>query len=207
MSPVIPQDAIHPALLQYMQVIQGGDVKSQGPSDLLDTDPSRNTILSGRSSSGYGLGAPTAAPVPHGGPGATCTNIGVPPTQPLPQVPADSRLWNSFEPTQYPSVQRNTGEATYSLDSFPDFDSIFRFQVPSLHTQYPQLSCTITPAADHSQASSDLSRGSGVSEMQTGDTRAGNELDFAGFMTENMPRLTYDGMGIGLETFFTDWRA
>ena len=114
-------------------------------------------------------------------------------------------MWNSFEPTQYPSVQGNPGDATYSLDSFPDFDSIFRFQVPSLHTQYPQLPCTITPTADHSQASSDLSRGAGVSEMRMGDTRAGNELDFAGFMTENMPGLTYDGMGIGLDTFFTDW--
>ena len=114
-------------------------------------------------------------------------------------------MWNSFEPTQYPSVQGNPGDATYSLDSFPDFDSIFRFQVPSLHTQYPQLPCTIAPTADHSQASSDLSRGPGVSEMRMGDTRAGNELDFAGFMTENMPGLTYDGMGIGLDTFFTDW--
>jgi len=204
-SPVIPQDAIHPALLQYMRVIQGSDVKTQGPSDLLDTDSSRNATLSGTPSSGYGLGAPTSAPVPHGRPSATYTDIGVPPAQPLPQVPADTQLWDSFKPTQYPSAQGNPGEATYSLDPFTDFDSIFRIQAPSLHTQYPQLPYTIAQTADHSHASNDLSRGPGINEMRMGDTRAGSELDFASFMAENMPGLNYDGMGIGLETVFADW--
>ena len=116
-------------------------------------------------------------------------------------------MWNNFESTQYPSVQSNPGEATYSLDSFPDFDSIFRFQVPSLHTQYPQMSYANAqnPTADRSPASNDLPRGSGVSGMPMGDARAGNELDFAGFMSDNMPGLTYDGMGIGWEAFFPGW--
>ena len=206
MFPAIPEDAIHPALLQYMQVIQDGDVKVQYSSDLLDNDSSRNPISSGGPSSGYGLGASTSAPAPHGVPS---TNIGGPPAQPLPQVPADGQLWNSFESTQYPSVQSNPGEAAYSLDSFPDIDSIFRFQAPSLHTQYPQASCAIAqnPPADHSQAPNDLPRTSGVSGMPMGDTRTGGDLDLPGFMAENMPGLTYDGMGIGWEAFFPGWHS
>ena len=208
--PAIPQDSIHPALLQYMQVIQDGDVEIQDSSDLLDTDASRNTILSGRSSSGYGLGASTSAPTSHGMPGATCNNTGVLPTQPLSQVPADSQPWNSFESTQYHPVPRDPGEATYSLDSF---DSIFRFQVPSLHTQYPQLPGAIartvdqTSTTDHSPTSNDLSRGGGINGMPMGDTRAGSELDLASFMTENVPGLTSDGMGISWEAFFTGWHS
>ena len=168
----IPEDAIHPALLQYMQVIQDGDAKVQYSSDLLDTDSSRNTMLSGGSSSGYGLGASTSAPAPHGMPSATCTNIGVPPAQPLPQVPADNQMWNNFESTQYPQMSYANAQ---------------------------------NPTADRSPASNDLPRGSGVSGMPMGDARAGNELDFAGFMSDNMPGLTYDGMGIGWEAFFPGW--
>jgi len=206
--PAIPQDTVHPVLLQYMQVIQDGDAEIQGSYDLLDTDLSRNTILSGGSSSGYGLGASTSAPVPHGMPGATCTNAGVLPTQPLPQVPADSQLWNSFESTQYPS---GPGEAAYSLDSSPDFNSIFRFQVPSLHTQYPQLSSATnqtvdqTPTTNHSPTYNDLSRGGGVNGMRMGDTGTGSGLDFASFMTGNVPGLTLDGTGISWEAFLNGW--
>lgn len=211
MFPTIPQDTIHPALLQYMRVIQGDDVKNQESSYLLDTDLSRNAILSGGSPSGYGLGASTSAPVPHGMTGATCTNVGVLPTQPLPQVPVDSQLWNSFEPTQHPFVQRNPDEAPHSLDSFPDFDSIFRFQAPSLHTQTPQLSGAIaqtaeqTPTTNYSPAPNDLSRGFGISGMRMGDTKPGNESDFAHFVAENAPGLTSDGMGIDWGAFLTTW--
>jgi hypothetical protein len=197
--PAIPQDTIHPVLLQYSQVIQDSDVEIQGSSNLLDTDPSTT-------SSGYGLGASTFAPVPHGMPGAARTNAGVLPTQPLPQVPADNQLWNSFESTQYPS---GPGEAMYSPDSFPDLDSIFRFQAPSLHTQYPQLSSATaravveqTPTTNHSPNSN---RGDGISGVQMGDTGAGGELDFASFMTGNVPGLTLDGMGISWEAFLNGW--
>jgi hypothetical protein len=194
-----------------MQVIQGGDVKIQDSPDLLDTDPLRNTMLSGRSSSVYGLGASTSAPVPDGMPDATYTDVGVLPTQPLPRVPANSQLWNSFESTQYPFAQRNPGEATYSPDSFPDFNSIFRFQAPSLHTQYPQLSGAVartveqTPTTDYSPASNDSSREFGISGMRRGDIKMGSGLDFACFMAENVPGLTSDGMGTSWEAFLTGW--
>ena len=43
--------------------------------------------------------------------------------------------------------------------------------------------------------------------MPMGDTRAGSELDLASFMTENVPGLTSDGMGISWGAFFTGWHS
>ena len=203
--PAVPQDTIHPTLLQYMYATQDGDAKIQDSANLPDTGSSNtNTILSAGSPSGYGLDASPSPRIPRGMPGAT--GVRLPPTQqPLPQVPANSKLWSSFEPTHTPFTQRNPGEAACALDSFPGFDSIFRFQAPSLHTQYPQLSgATQTPTAGPSPASNDLSRGFGISEMRMRDTSTGGELDFTRIMAENVPGLT-DGMGVGWEAFLTGW--
>lgn len=207
--PVIPQDTIHPALFQYMQVIQGGDANIQGSFSLPDIDPSKtNAILSERSPIGCGLDQLTSSRIPHGMPGTTSNSIGSRPTQQaLPQVPADSQLWRSFESAQSPPIQRTPGEGTYSLDSFSDFDSTFRFQSPFLHSQYPQLSgATQTPTTGPSPVSNDILRGIGIGEMRIEDTRAGGGLDFTPSMAENVPGLVSDGMGISWEALLAGWQ-
>lgn len=205
---IVSGDIIHPALLQYMQAIQDSDANIHDSSDLQDTDPSRvNALLSGGPPSGYGL---DPSRVPHGMSGVASTSVGALPTQqPLPQVPADSRLWSSFESKQSPPFAEGPpGEATYSLDSIPDFNSIFRFQTPSLHTQYPQLSGA-TPPFEQTQnigpspAFNDLSREFAVGEMRMGDMETTSGLDFRRFMVENVPGLTSDGMDTGWEAFLT----
>ena len=208
MSRAIPQDTIHPALLQYIQATQGGGPNVQGSFDQPVTDPSKtNAVLSGRSPSGSGRDPSTSSRVPHGMPS---NSVGTPPTQqPLPQVPAGSQLWSSFESTQSPFTQGTAGEATYSLDSFSDFDSIFRFHSPFLHTQYPQLSGTTqtfeqTPTTGPSPVSNDLSRGFG--EMRMEEARTGRELDPTRFMAGNAPGLAYDGIGTSWEAFLAGWR-
>lgn len=203
----IPQDTIHPALLQYIQAIRGGDANIQGSFDLPDIDPSNTNVIPGeRSPSGYGPDLLTSSRVPQRTPDSTSDSVGAPPTQhPLPQVPADSQLWTSFESPQAPFIQGTPGGATYSLDSFSDFNSIFRFQSPFLHTQYPQFSAPRqtfeqTPTTGPSPASNDLSRGLGIGEMRIEDRTTGSGLDFTRSMAENVSELS------SWEAFLAGWQ-
>lgn len=209
MFPAIPQDSIHPALLQYMQDIRDGDIKIRDSSALLDTGPSKADVIM----SGHGLGPSTSSRVPPEMPGAVRTSVGAPPAQQLlPQIPTESQLWSSFDrSTQSPSTRGNPDDATYSLDSFPDFDSIFRFQTPSLYTQYPQLSPAArtlerTPTAGPSPSSNDSSRGFGIGETRVEDTRVASELYFTRCMAEDVSGFSADGMGSGWEAFLAGWR-
>ena len=210
-SPAIQSENIHPTLFEYLQVIQKGDANFKESSDSHTTESISSEKLNRLASSGHQTEGTTTSALTslevssnaNTGPSASSAQ------PPAFQTQAGSLSWPRFETAQSSFAQGNV--VPFVDPPLDSFNSIFRFQSPSISTQYPQLfdetlGPQLTSAVGPSSTPDDTSGSFGIGAVQMGDPNAGDGMDFAQFIAENVPSLVYDGGGIGWDTFLTDGR-
>lgn len=209
-SPAIRSENIHPALIEYLQIIQHEDTEFEDTSDIYTTEPTTSERLNGQASSWNTIGeAPSSAlsslvsNVATTGPNPSSSQ------SPLFQVQAGGQSWLEFETAQLPFPQRSAVQSIDPpFDTLSAFKSIFQFQNPSISAQYPEL--TSAPqrvsVVGPSLTPDNISGSFGIATVQMGNPNAGDDMDLARLIAENNPGLAHDGNGIGWDTFLTGWQ-
>jgi len=210
--PAIQPESIHPTLFEYLQVIQREDTEVEESPDIYTTESASSEKLNdgapgGRRIEKTSSSALNSLEIFNGAAGPSPSS-----RLPLFQTQAGNPSWLPFESAQTPVAQ---GTAVQSndppFDPPPAFDSIFRFQHPSISTQHSQFSDGISgpqlASAVGPSLTPDGSGNFGIGMVQMGDPNAGDGMDFTRFVAENVPGLVYSGNGMGWDTFLTGWQT